>query len=221
MTARGRQLTSLVVGATLLMALGCGSSSDGAEQREAAEPGGATEPSDATEPGTAPEPDEAEVEHVELRAELEEMLAEDQAERMDASAAINDRARAERLREIVDEYGWPTFSLVGESAATAAWAIAQHADHDVELQERMLELMRVAVADEEADPSQLAFLEDRVALNQGRAQIYGSQIGCVDGEAVPGPIEDEENVDARRAEVDLEPLADYLAQFAEACGAEQ
>lgn len=205
----------------MLLVAGCSSSSDEAEPGATGAPDEETATGEPTEPAVATEPGDASPEHPELRDELVLMLEEDQAERMGESNAVNDRARAERLGEIVDEYGWPTFSMVGEDGATAAWAIAQHADHDVELQERMLELMKVAAADGEADSFQLAFLEDRVALNLGRPQIYGSQIGCVDGEAVPGPIEDEENVDARRAEVGLDPLDDYLAQFAEVCGGEQ
>jgi hypothetical protein len=215
-----RRLASLLVGTAMLLVAGCSSSSDEADPGATGAPNEETATGEPAEPSVATEPRDA-PQHPELRDELVLMLEEDQAERMGESATINDRARADRLEEIVDEYGWPTFSMVGEDGATAAWAIAQHADHDVELQERMLDLMKVAAADGEADPSQTAFLEDRVALNLGRPQIYGSQIGCVDGEAVPGPIEDEQNVDARRAEVGLDPLDDYLAQFAEVCGGEQ
>jgi hypothetical protein len=35
----------------------------------------------------------------------------------------------------------------------------------------------------------------------------------IDGEAAPFPIEEEENVDARRAAAGLEPLAAYVARF--------
>jgi hypothetical protein len=157
----------------------------------------------------------------ELRAELVELLDADQAERTGEVTANNDRARTERLKEIIDEYGWPTVAQVGAEGATAAWAIAQHSDHDVEFQEQALELMTAAVAAGEADPSQLAFLVDRVAVNQGRPQTYGSQMGCVDGTAVPAPIGDEDKVDQRRADIGLDPLADYLAQFAEACASGQ
>ena len=58
----------------------------------------------------------------------------------------------------------------------------------------------------------MALLEDRVALRQGKKQIYGSQIG-VDpdtGEHYVQPLEDPDNVDKRRAEVGLEPIANYV-----------
>lgn len=156
----------------------------------------------------------------ELQAELVEMQAADQAERTGQSSEDGDRERTKRLTEIIDEFGWPTRSLVGTDGATAAWVIAQHSDQDVEFQERALELMREAVTDDEADPTELAYLEDRVATNRGEPQIYGTQIGCVDGEAVPGPIADEANVDERRADAGLQPLDEYLAELAELCAEE-
>ena len=164
---------------------------------------------------------EPEVElNAELQAELVEMQDADQAERTGEIADDGDSQRTARLAEIIDEFGWPTQSLVGVNGATAAWVIAQHSDQDVEFQERALELMREALDDGEADPIELAYPEDRVATNHGEPQIYGTQIGCVDGEAVPQPIADEETVDERRTEVGLQPLADYLAELAEACAAE-
>lgn len=158
--------------------------------------------------------------NLDLQAELVEMQAADQAERTGEVAGNGDRERTARLAEIIDEYGWPTRSLVGAEGATAAWVIAQHSDLDVEFQERALELMRNAVADGEADPTELAYLEDRVAANHGEPQIYGTQIGCVDGEAVPGPIADEEDVEERRAEMGLQPLSEYLEELAEICAEE-
>src|SRR5690606_27322711 len=61
-----------------------------------------------------------------LHDELVAMLAADQEERTGAVGASNDRARTERLKEIIAEWGWPIIDLVGEDGEDAAWAIAQH-----------------------------------------------------------------------------------------------
>jgi len=156
----------------------------------------------------------------ELREELLAMQADDQAERTGGRSSSSDRDRTARLAEIVDEHGWPTRSLVGDDGASAAWLVAQHSDHDVGFQQEALELMRAAVDDGEADATELAYLEDRVALNSGRAQVYGTQVGCVDGRAVAAELEDPEGVDRRRAEVGLPPLEVYLADLADDCAAE-
>lgn len=151
-----------------------------------------------------------------LHDELLLMLEEDRQERT-GEGGLDDTGRTERLKEIVDEHGWPTISLVGEDGEDAAWAIAQHADHDPEFQERALDLIRAAVEDGEASPGNLAYLTDRVAAGKGEPQTYGTQIGCTADGPEAAPIRDEATVDERRAEVGLPPLADYLAELEEVC----
>jgi hypothetical protein len=99
--------------------------------------------------------------------------------------------------------------------------VAQHSDFDVDFQQQVLEQMEAALATGDADPTEVAYLHDRVAVNTGRPQTYGTQIRCRGGRARPAtPIADAERVDERRAEVGLEPLEDYFASFEEACEAE-
>lgn len=162
------------------------------------------------------------VSHPELRGELLEMRNADQAERRGEEPWLteNDRARTERLKEIIDEYGWPTPEMVGKDGATAAWLIAQHSDLDVAFQERALALMKDAATRGDADPTEVAYLVDRVAINKGQRQTYGTQAGCADGGAAPKPLVDPENVDVRRAAVGLEPLDDYLAEMEKVCADE-
>ena len=154
----------------------------------------------------------------ELRAELVEMLAQDQADRFSGAGPGGDIDRTERLKEIIAAYGWPTISMVGEEGEDAAWAIAQHSDLDTEFQREALELLRAAVAAGDASPGNLAYLEDRVAAGAGQPQTYGTQVGCGEDGPVPGtPIKDEANVDERRADAGLPPLADYYAEMAAIC----
>lgn len=121
----------------------------------------------------------------------------------------------DRLGEIMDEYGWPTAELVGEEAARAAWLIAQHADRQLEIQRRALQLMEQAVSAGSAGPRELAFLRDRALVNEGRKQVYGTQIaGVTDGSPVPWPCEEPERMDELRAEVGIEPFDEYVAKFA-------
>jgi hypothetical protein len=152
-----------------------------------------------------------------LRDELLAMLEEDQSERSSGSIG-GDRARTERLKEILDEHGWPTWDLVGKKAETAAWAIAQHSDLDLAFQQRALELLREAVARGQASRGNLAYLEDRVAVALGEPQAYGTQIRCgPDGPVPATPIEDPSGVEPRRADAGLEPLTDYLDEMTEIC----
>ena len=86
------------------------------------------------------------------------------------------RRNAARLVEIINEFGWPGLSLVGEDGAEAAWLVAQHAIAEPALQHRCLVLLQAAAQAGEAPPSQAAYLEDRIRIFEGRRQRYGTQI---------------------------------------------
>lgn len=124
-----------------------------------------------------------------------------------------DRAHTMRMQAIIAEHGWPGRSLVGEDGATAAWLLVQHADADRVFQEQCLALLQAAVAAGEGEPSDLAYLTDRVRCSTGLPQVYGTQLREHEGSYIPQPIEDEANVDVRRAAVGLGPLAEYVGRF--------
>lgn len=117
-----------------------------------------------------------------------------------------------RLEEIINEFGWPKFSHVGYSAASAAFLIVQHSD--IETQKKYLPLMTEAANMNEANWSSLALLIDRVNLGEGKNQIYGSQIyRNDDGTFYVKNLEEPEYVNQRRAKVGLGPIEEYVALF--------
>jgi hypothetical protein len=124
-----------------------------------------------------------------------------------------DAANTARMKTIVAERGWPGRSLVGEDGAQAAWLLVQHADHDPAFQRACLELLGHAVQAGEADARQQAYLTDRVLLAEGNPQRYGTQFMVAGGSWQPRPLADPDQVDERRRQVGLEPLADYRQRF--------
>jgi len=123
-----------------------------------------------------------------------------------------DRSNQERLDRIVKEYGWPTAKWAGRDGAEGAFFVVQHADLDY--QKRYLSMVREAVTQGDLSPGLQALLEDRIHVKEGKKQIYGTQLNyAADGTMAPYPIEDEANVDARRASVGLGPLSEYLKGF--------
>ena len=131
-----------------------------------------------------------------------------------------DRDNTARMKEILDEFGWPGWSLVGEDGSTAAWALVQHADLDPAFQERGLAYLMGAVQAGDASRGDLAYLIDRVRVAKNQPQLYGTQIGPgPDGDIAPRtPIEDPDNVDARRAEAGLGTLEAYCDEIRAAFG---
>jgi hypothetical protein len=167
----------------------------------------------------------AEVPKDALRQELLAMVKEDQEARNaalktgfgDSAAARRveeiDRKNTARLKEIVAKYGWPGRTLVGDEGAHAAWLLVQHADRDRAFQKDCLVLMRAVVRRGEVSAKDLAYLTDRVLVGENKKQVYGTQFKVADGKMVPSPIEDPANVDKRRKEVGLPPLAEYKKQL--------
>jgi hypothetical protein len=123
---------------------------------------------------------------------------------------------AEWLKEMIHTNGWPGQSFVGVDGADAAWLIAQHADHDPTFQRECLELMEDAVRIGEASQSNLAYLTDRVLLNEHAMQRYGTQFRLSENGPEPFPLEDPERVDELRAGVGLIPLEEYRRLFSPA-----
>jgi hypothetical protein len=66
----------------------------------------------------------------------------------------------------------------------------------------------------EAAGTDLAYLTDRVLAAEGKKQRYGTQLELKDGKLIPKPVEDPDGVDARRKELGMVPMAEYVA-FAE------
>ena len=156
-----------------------------------------------------------------LRDELLQLLEEDQAERLEGADFGGDGPRTERLAEIIDEHGWPGYSLVGEEAEDAAWAIAQHSDLDPDFQRLALTYLAAAVEAGDASPGNLAYLTDRIAVAAGDPQTYGTQVMCgEDGPEPVTPLEDEASVDERRADASLPPLAEYYTEMEAICSEE-
>lgn len=128
---------------------------------------------------------------------------------------------AERLGKILDEYGWPGCSLVGEEAADAAWLIAQHAISLPDFQRRVLTLLQRAADDGEVSKKRVAMLEDRIRVFEGKKQRYGTQFDWDEnGEMSPNPIVEPDKVDQRRAELGLGPLDESIAEIRERVAAE-
>lgn len=115
---------------------------------------------------------------------------------------------AERLKEIINECGWPDEQIVGEAGAKAAWFIVQHAIGFPDLQRECLALLQHS-ADEGRIPLwHAAYLEDRIAMQEGRPQRYGTQWldDPIDGRIRPWKLAEPERVNELRAEAGLGPM---------------
>ena len=74
--------------------------------------------------------------------------------------------------------------------------------------------MQKSVEQGESAATDFALLQDRVLMRQGKKQIYGSQVVFdKQGNNIFYPIEDEKNVNLRRAKVGQQPIEEYAKYF--------
>lgn len=114
---------------------------------------------------------------------------------------------------IIDKYGWLGAREIGEQCNVTLFFVIQHAE--LAHQDKYLPVLRNAVKNGNARATDLALLEDRVALKHGQPQIYGSQViwNMKENSNVVAPLADPENVDKRRASIGLGPLSEYVSEF--------
>jgi uncharacterized protein DUF6624 len=128
-----------------------------------------------------------------------------------------DSENTARMKTIIKQHGWPGPDLVCKDGTEAAFLLVQHADY--EFQKQVLPLVRQAYQSHKLSGQNYALLLDRVLVRDGKPQVYGTQAKSFDHwkghEPVLEPIEDEGNVDKRRAEVGLPPLAEYFKMLKE------
>ena len=167
-------------------------------------------------------PDDVELDE-ETRAVLTDDLrsrrAEDQRVRTNPSAQGEmsrvDEDNTEFLVAVIQEVGWIDATRFGAETSEAAFLLVQHSS-DLRLLQTALPWIQADVEAGLLRGQPYALLFDRLRLNLGYPQRYGSQLGgTADGEYVLMPCEDFDRVDELRAALGMGPLADYLKLFEE------
>jgi hypothetical protein len=151
--------------------------------------------------------------HPELRAQISQLLKDDQAVRARDGFDLGkmeeaDRRTAGPLKAIFDRYGVPTYEMVGVQAAKDFVVMVQHQPPEFRL--AVLPKLKANVDAGQADPGTYAMVYDRTQRDQGKNQVYGQALECAAGKALEvAPIDDATNVNARRAELGLMRLELY------------
>lgn len=154
-----------------------------------------------------------------LHDELLQLRKKDQERVRDAVSDRKPDNILDRLREsrsqnsdslclMLKTHGWPTKKLVGEDGADAAFFLLRNTSNPV-TQAALLPVIIAATSQGEIELRDFASYIDRVRLNAGLKQLFGTQATIRDGFLMMFPIEDETQVDARRKQYQLPPLADY------------
>lgn len=161
-----------------------------------------------------------------LAAELEIIMRDDQTLRQKLNGIQTEEEKTKtwkkineldsinliKIEKIFEQHGYPGKSKVGRFSITA-FLVIQHSD--LSYQEKYLPLLEKATKENELNKSNFALLIDRIRMRKGQKQLYGSQVIDKDGDGKYefSPIDDEENVNKRRSEMDLGPIEEYAKNF--------
>lgn len=127
-----------------------------------------------------------------------------------------DSANQAYVFELLETRGWP--EQVSDSAHQAIFLVIDHAG--LEAQQRYFPLVQEQSRKGNLSRAEVATLQDRICMREGRKQIYGTQTktGEKDGRQVcyVWPVEHPEAIDSLRRSAGLPSMQEYLHLFQQA-----
>jgi Ca-activated chloride channel homolog len=147
---------------------------------------------------------------IKQRELLLEVVAKDQAKESDREKLhkVYEEHTA-KLCQVLKTSGWPSTALVDREGVFAAFQILKNGG-TYELQRDLLPVIVAVIKKDPSQKSEFAGLFDRLRVSAGMKQLFGTQAVSVGGFLVLYPIEDQQKVDARRAEFGLPKLDVYI-----------
>ncbi|MFC6267834.1 DUF6624 domain-containing protein [Frigoriflavimonas asaccharolytica] len=142
---------------------------------------------------------------------LSEVLESDQKIRKESDLikfAKEDHRNQELVISIIEKCGMPTLKEVGQKHMDAIWLGLQHSSEE-EIRKKYWPQVEKAVENGDLSKQQYALMKDRILMDEGKPQIYGSQIE--NGKLYT--LENPETVNVRRKEMGMEPIEEYLKYF--------
>lgn len=118
------------------------------------------------------------------------------------------------VKKYFKEYGYPGIKENGKETSSNFWIIVQHGDNDINFQKKVLKAMKKELKSNNVLRQNYAYLYDRVKKNENKPQLYGTQmVWNSKGVHSPYKLKSPEKINQLRAEMELEPIEDYLKLF--------
>lgn len=119
------------------------------------------------------------------------------------------------FNKLVHKYGFPTPSMVGQTAAISAFYIIQHSI----IKDKYYYMVKEAYENGDYWPEYYALITDRWRIQNGKIQIYGTQLSSErnsegeQGAYILDPVEDFKNVNKRRLELGMPTVEEYVKKM--------
>ena len=118
------------------------------------------------------------------------------------------------VERILDTYGWP--DGLSKEADNAIFLVIEHSN--LETMNKYLPVFKDAAKRRLLPMNDLATMEDRMLMNAGKPQIYGTQAYSITRDGVKmnyiWPVDNPDSLNERRASVGLPTIEEYLELFA-------
>jgi hypothetical protein len=124
-----------------------------------------------------------------------------------------DKQNLIKVVSLIENCGMPTTKEVSKEQINTIWLVLQHGDNAN--RKKYFPLLKNAAENGDLDKSDIALMEDRILITDGKPQIYGSQV-TQNGETKKWELyelSNPETVNKRRALIGLQPLQDYLKRW--------
>ena len=121
--------------------------------------------------------------------------------------AKEDHRNQELVISIIEKCGMPTLNEVTQEHMTAIWLGLQHTNK--KYRKKYFPLIEEAVKNGDLSKQQYALMKDRILMDEGKPQIYGSQIK--NGKLYK--LENPETVNERRKKMGMKTIENYLKHF--------
>lgn len=121
--------------------------------------------------------------------------------------AKEDHRNQELVISIIEKCGMPTLKEVTQKHMDAIWLGLQHTDK--KNRKKYFPQIEKAVENGDLSKQKYALMKDRILMDEGKPQIYGSQIK--NGKLYN--LENPETVNERRKKMGMETIEDYLNKF--------
>ncbi len=116
------------------------------------------------------------------------------------------------LKTLFKDHGFLGYNEVGEQSSHNFLQMVQRMDADSTFQQEVLVSMRKQIEKINASPIEFAYLTDRVNLNEGKPQVYGTQLKINEkGTSYePKMVIDPENLNKRREQIGLGTIEEAI-----------
>ena len=121
------------------------------------------------------------------------------------------QANTLRLKEMIEEIGFPNISKVGKEGYEAAFIIIQHSIDFPDFMKTFAKMIKQEASNGDAYMIHYAYLIDRIHVYQDLNQVFGTQFDFdASGEMSPINVEDLEKVNHNRLAIGLNSIYDQI-----------